>query len=426
MPNDSTATTLEARHCNSLPGLNRLLAVTRVLAEEMDLAQILDTIVREASIALHCDRAILYQFDGKRNVLFGTAGATHELIVSLDRGIAGHVARSRTMVNVVDPAHDRRWDAAYDQQAGYNTQTVLAVPLVAARDSRLLGVLELLNNVGGPFDRDDEALALAFSHHAAAALDRARLIDEIQCRRELEISLQAAREVQRRFMPSKLPTISGYEVATWWFPNEAVGGDYCDVIPLPSGQTAFCIADVSGHGLGPSLLMASVRAALRTLLLTDSLPNTLLAHLADALAEDFQHGSFITMFLGLLDPSLHQLEFANAGHGPVLHYRAKTGGFEQLQATGLPLGVIIPTEYPAGPPQKFESRDLLLLVTDGIIEAMDSRGEQFGVERLQKLVQKLAAAPIQELARGIGREVELHYVGDSPPDDLTVLALRRQ
>ncbi|HZN34616.1 MAG TPA: GAF domain-containing protein, partial [Pirellulaceae bacterium] len=223
---------LPARYCHSLDGLNRLLEVTRTLAEEVDLAPMLDAIVREACHALRCDRALLYQFDAKRNVLSATAGIAEGLIVPLDCGIAGHVARCGAMLNVPDAARDSRWDPAYDNLVGYQTKTVLAAPLIAARDGRLLGVLEMLNNAGGPFDSDDEALAVAFSCHAAAALDRARLIDEIHKRRELEHSLLAAREVQRRFMPGSLPAIAGYEVATWWFPNEAVGGDYCDVVPL--------------------------------------------------------------------------------------------------------------------------------------------------------------------------------------------------
>ena len=416
----------EPRYCHSLPGLNRLLEVTRLLAAEIDTAHILDTIAAEAVKALHCDRAVLYQFDAKRNVLFATAGTQHELIVSLDCGLAGHVARQRQMENITDAQRDPRWHAAYDQLDGYRTQTVLAVPLVAARDGRLLGVLEMLNNVGGPFDSDDESLALAFGQHAAAALDRARLISEIHQRRELDASLNVAREVQRRFMPSKMPPIDGYEVATWWFPNEAVGGDYCDVIPLPSGDVALCVADVSGHGLGPSLLMASVRAALRTLLLAHTSPQELLETLAIALADDFEHGSFITMCLTKLAPKEHELTFSNAGHGPALVFQAASGQFVELDSTGVPLGVIVPTDYPLGPALSLQPGDLMVLATDGIVESFDSSGEQFGVERLKQLIVKLARSPIQELVRSIGREVELHYVGDSPPDDLTVLALRRK
>lgn len=414
-----------ARYCHSLPGLNRLLQVTQVLAEEIDTGRILQRIVAEATIALHCDRAILYQFDAKRNVLTATAGAGHSLVVSLQHGLPGYVARERTMVNLANPTGDPRWDTAYDSLAGYQTRTVLAVPLEAARDGHLLGVLEMLNNVGGPFDSDDEALALAFSHHAAAALERARLLAEIEQRRELEASLNVAREVQRRFMPSKMPAIPGYEVATWWHPNEAVGGDYCDVIKLPCGQVALCVADVSGHGLGPSLLMASVRAALRTLLRTDRSPQTLLENLALAMADDFEHGSFITMVLALLSPERHELTFSNAGHGPAIHYQAASDQCTDLDSTGVPLGVIIPTEYPLGPAVSLAAGDLVVLTTDGIVESFDAAGAQFGVDRLRALIGKLARAPLDELVRTIGREVEMHYEGDSPPDDLTILALRR-
>jgi serine phosphatase RsbU (regulator of sigma subunit) len=415
-----------AYYCHSLPGLNRLLEVTRVLASESDLAKILDAIAVEACKALECERAILYQFDAKRNVLFATAGIARELVVPLDTGIAGWVARHRTMANVADPPSDPHWDGAYDRATGFTTRSVLAVPLVAARDGRTLGVLELLNNDGGPFDSDDEALAFAFSQHAAASLDRARLIDELQRRRELDISLQAAREVQRRFMPSQMPAIPGYEVATWWFPNEAVGGDYCDVVALPTGETAICIADVSGHGLGPSLLMASVRASLRTLLAEHRSPQTLLERLALALAADFEYGSFITMFLTLLDPAKNSLQFANAGHGPALVYRAATGTFTELESTGVPLGVLIPADYPLGPAVGLEPGDMLVLTTDGIVEAMDQRGQQFGQDRLQSIIAKTHDQPLFEFVRNIGRQVELYYVGDSPPDDLTVVALRRK
>src|SRR5688572_1197190 len=130
------------RICNSLPGLNRLLEVTRVLALEIDLARALDAIVKEASNALQCERALLYQYDPKRETLFTTAGTDVPIHLRIDQGIAGFVARQRQMVNVSDTAADPRWDNTYDKAAGYSTKTILAVPLVAARDGRLLGVLE--------------------------------------------------------------------------------------------------------------------------------------------------------------------------------------------------------------------------------------------------------------------------------------------
>jgi serine phosphatase RsbU (regulator of sigma subunit) len=171
--------------------------------------------------------------------------------------------------------------------------------------------------------------------------------------------------------------------------------------------------------------MASVRAALRTLLLTARpVPETMQC-IEQALASDFQHGMFVTMVLALLDAEKNQLQFANAGHAPALHYAATTGEFSHLESTGLPLGVLENSECPLGPTIDLAPSDLIVLGTDGIVEAMDQRGSQFGVERLQQIISRLANAPLSELVRCIGREVELHYVGDSPPDDLTVLALRR-
>lgn len=411
--------------CGSLEGLNRLLHVTHMLAVEIDLAKMLDTIVIEACRALRCERAILYQLDNKRNVLSAMAGTDQTILLPLDSGIAGYVARQRQRVNIDNPQLDPRWDSRHDRSTGFSTRSVLAVPLVAARDGRLLGVLEFLNNIGGPFDRDDEALAVAFSHHAAAALDRARLVDDIQRRRDLEVSLNVAREVQRRFMPSKLPTIAGYEVATWWYPNEAVGGDYCDVVLLPSGNASVCVADVSGHGLGPSLLMASVRASLRTLLVAVEQPDLLLNGLARAMADDFTFGPFVTMVVATLNTQTHKLSFANAGHAPAVHLSGETGAITPLSSTAPPLGVLDDGIFPLGPEIPMNPGDLVLLGTDGIIESMDYRGEQFGMSRLEQLLRKLAGAPVSEIVRSIGREVELYYVGDSPPDDLTVLALRR-
>jgi serine phosphatase RsbU (regulator of sigma subunit) len=329
------------------------------------------------------------------------------------------------MVNVPEPARDSRWDALFDRRTGIRTRSILCVPLIAGRDGRLLGVLELLNNLGGPFDDDDESLALAFSRHAAAALERARLVEELQRRREMEASLNVAREIQRRFMPSKLPQIRGYDVATWWFPNEAVGGDYCDVIQLADGQVALCVADVCGHGLGPSLLMASVRASLRTLVLSHSSPQLLIESLSMALAEDFQPGAFVTMILAMLDPAANALHFANAGHAPAILYRAASCDFIDLESTALPIGILDQPDCPLGPRLELAPGDVLVLGTDGIVESMDERGNQFGLERLQQLIASLADEPAAQLVQKIGREVEQHYIGDSPPDDLTLLALRR-
>jgi sigma-B regulation protein RsbU (phosphoserine phosphatase) len=415
----------ELRRC--FAGMNRLLEVTRKLAAEIDLAAILTAIVNEACQALDCDRASLYQYDRKRNELYTTVVTEleiEEIRKSLDFGISGHVARTRELANVADPQSHPQWDSSVDRATGYQTRNILSVPLTSPHDDSLLGVLSVLNRHQGSFDGVDEMLIAAFSQHAAVALDRARLVEEIKSREQIEASLQVARAVQRSFMPDATPDIPGYEAATWWYPHEAVGGDYCDIVRMRDGRCGLCVADVSGHGLGPSLLMASVRAALRALLLEHSSADVLLQMLARALADDL-HGPFITMVLVALDPKTHRAEFANAGHAPAMHYSAANSQFHELDSTGVPLGVVEDAEYPLGPPIDMQPGDLIFLCTDGIVEAMDAGGEHFGQQRLESLIRRHAAAPVSELVLAIGREVAAFYVGEHPPDDLTILAARR-
>ncbi|HEY2837850.1 MAG TPA: GAF domain-containing SpoIIE family protein phosphatase [Pirellulales bacterium] len=408
--------------------LNRLLDVTQRLAAEVDTQRVLELIASEACLALVCERATVYQFDPRSQELFtrvSTDLEIGEIRHGLDQGISGYVARHREIVNVPDPPSDSRWNSRIDQLTGYQTRSILAAPLISPHDGALLGVLQVLNNVGGPFDPFDEELILAFASHAAVALDRARLVDELKERQHVEASLKVARAVQRGFMPQQLPAVPGYELASWWLPHQAVGADYCDVLPLDDGRTALVIADVAGHGIGPSLIMASTRAALRALALDHSAPEVQLRLLARALLGDLEEGLFITMLIAALDSQRHRIEYANAGHGPAMHYSAADDRFYPLESTGLPLGVEDYPDYPQATPVMIEPGDLLVLCTDGIVESMDNGGEAFGQQRLEAIIRRRARAPLDELVREVGRQVEQHYEGATPPDDLTILVVRR-
>lgn len=425
-PSPAALTDLELQQ--RLVGLEMLLDVTRHIAADVDLKSVLRTVAQEACKALDCDRASVYQYDPAREELY-TLVVTELEIAEIRRpvgqGVTGHVARHRQIVNVPDPAADSRWNPAIDHATGYHTHNILAGPLISPNDGQLLGVLQGINKRDGTFSSFDEQLLNAFCQHAAVALDRARLVEQIRRRSELDASLNVARDIQRGFMPHRLPSIAGYETATWWFPNEAVGGDYCDVLSLRDGRTGLVIADVSGHGLGPSLLMASVRAALRALILEHSSADELLRLLSRAMGADLQDGRFITMILAEIDGHTHVVEYANAGHAPALHYSPTIDRFTALDSTGLPLGVIDEPTYDKAEPLTMAVGDLLVLCTDGIVEAMNQQGEPFGRPRLEQLIREHATTSVDELVRAVGRAVEGHYVGESPPDDLTVLAAQR-
>ena len=197
------------------------------------------------------------------------------------------------------------------------------------------------------------------------------------------------------------------------------------MVPLQNGCLALVIADVSGHGLGPSLIMASVRAALRALMLEQSTPDVLITHLARALADDLFDGRFISLALAALHTTEHYLDYANAGHSPALHYSQQNAAFHDLSATGLPLGVLDSPTYHLGARRRMELGDLIVFCTDGIVEAMNEELEQFGKHRLQQIISQAASSSAQEIAFAIRDQVVAYYIGETPPDDLTVLVAKR-
>ena len=248
MAESATTDQLEQR----LAGLQKLLEVTRAIAAEVDLTATMDVIARSACRALDSDRASVFLYDAATNELFTrfvTELEIAEIRHGLDAGISGDVARHRRLANISDAGSDPRWDSSVDQRTGYHTKTILAAPLESVHDGSLLGVLEVINKRDGAFTAFDEELLVAFAQHAAVALDRARVIHELKRRSHVEASLNIARDIQRSFMPRRLPNVPAYEIATWWFPTEEVGGDYCDVLELPDGRLGLVIADVSEHGI---------------------------------------------------------------------------------------------------------------------------------------------------------------------------------
>jgi serine phosphatase RsbU (regulator of sigma subunit) len=412
-----------------LASLQKLVEITRRLAAETDLERLLQIVTNGACEAVGCERASLFLYDTRRNELYTrvvTELEISEIRTTLDRGITGWVGRHRRLLNVPDPATDDRWNSTVDQRTGFQTRNVVATPLISQHDGKLLGVLELLNRHGGPFTRPDEELLQAFASHAAVALERAQLLLDVARTRELEFSLDAARNVQTGFLPDQLPVIPGYELAAWWEPAQGVGGDYYDVVRLPDGRLAIAVADVSGHGLAPSLIMASTRAMLHVLARTCSDPARILTLLAETIHPDLRQGRFITFLLGALDLARHELTFVNAGHGPVIYYRRQTGETRLLEPTGLPLGILPGQYHESQQPLAVHPGDLMVFATDGVVEVRNSSGAMFGRKRLELLLQQHERLSATEMIALLRQELMTFYDRPHPDDDITLLVLERK
>lgn len=412
-----------------LNALGALVDSARELASQHDLDEILRVVTDGVRDGLDCERSSLFLYDEANRELY-TRVTTHleiaEIRSSIDSGITGWVARYKEVSNVPDPTSDVRWNSSVDGETGFMTRNILAAPVLSGHDQRLLGVLEVLNKGEGPFNGFDEKLLQAFAAHAAAALERAELLNEVRRSHELQMSIEMGRRIQVEFLPKVLPNVPSYEIAAWWQPAESVSGDYYDWLWLPDGRIGLVVADVSGHGVGPSIIMASLRAMLRVLTRTASDPVRILTLLQETITPDLANGRFITFLFVALDFRTHEIEFVNAGHAPALHFDRATAGFRALEPTGMPLGFPFGDEVHASRRLSLAPGDLLLLGTDGIIEVRNEHDEMFGRERLQGLVREYRKLPAEQLVDALSEAITRFHPAPKPPDDSTLLIVERK
>jgi phosphoserine phosphatase RsbU/P len=195
-----------------------------------------------------------------------------------------------------------------------------------------------------------------------------------------EDELEEAHEIQAKLLPKNLPTIPNHDVAALTQPVRFVGGDYYNVVRIDDENTAFCIADVAGKGMAAALLMSSLQAALQPLIGEGLPPRELCQRLNRVLCELMPTGKFISLFYGVLNHTERRLTYCNAGHNPPLLTRAD-GNSAELHSTGAVLGQFPDWNYEQADLQ-MKSGDILVIFTDGLVEACNARQELFGEERL--------------------------------------------
>ena len=240
-----------------------------------------------------------------------------------------------------------------------------------------------------------------------------------------EEELRIAREVQQQLFPAAPPQVPGYDIAGASCPAAETGGDYFDFIPTPKGRMLVVVGDVTGHGLGPALLMAATRAYLRALVLTDQSVEDILSRARQLLIEDLGFDHFITLLFAELDPAEGAWRFINAGH-PTGYVLDAEGHIRAEMVSGTPaLGIDREGERLVSGRIGLEPGDLVLLLTDGVTEARSAEGEEFSEERALEIVRRERARPAAEIIRILMDEVRRFSVPNSPnQDDMTAVIVK--
>jgi serine phosphatase RsbU (regulator of sigma subunit) len=256
------------------------------------------------------------------------------------------------------------------------------------------------------------------------AIERTRRRFAEHTLRATEVKLRMARQIQQKLFPAASPALAGYDIAGGAYCAEATGGDYFDYIPMTGGGLGVVIADVSGHGFGPALLMASTRAYLRALAQTHSSVADILTLANRFLAEEMPEDCFVTLLLARLDPPGRALVYASAGH-PTGYLLDAAGQVKtQLESTGIPLGIEPDGAFFNSPEIRLEPGDLVLLLTDGIIEARAGDEGHFGLGRAFDVVRRHRDRPAREVITELYLAVRDFCRDKSPLDDVTAIVVK--
>ena len=250
----------------------------------------------------------------------------------------------------------------------------------------------------------------------------------LQEHQKMQKSLELARAIQQRLLPRNIPNLRNFELAGVCRYSDETGGDYYDFIDLEEikpGKVSIALGDITGHGVGAALLMASARGMLRNDIrhYRDDL-SRILFEFNNELTKDTDPDKFITLFLGMLDDQTRSLIWATGGHDPALWYKKQQDIFEELKSIGVPIGFVAGVNFEKAGPVLLEKGDLVVIGTDGIWEAVNPGEEMFGKERLTELIKANCEKSAQEICQIIVQTV-LEFCGSrAPEDDITVVVIK--
>jgi serine phosphatase RsbU (regulator of sigma subunit) len=303
-------------------------------------------------------------------------------------------------------------------------RSALCAPLwLAGSDAdTVIGLVYLDSRLGtANFDEDDLRVVTALANLAAAKIENSRLLEESLEKRRLEEDMRTAAEIQARLLPTCAPTVPGYDLVGSTRPCRTVGGDYYD-FETENDRLLLALGDVSGKGTGAALLMAVLRATVRGHW-TDGDVSAAMGRINKTLCQNVPPNKYVTFFLARLAPLTGELTYVNAGHNPPLLMRAK-GGVEKLEEGGMVLGMFDSVPY-AEATVRFEPGDVLLIYSDGLSEAWNEAGDEFGEDRLMELAQAHREAPAADIHERVLQAVDAFTDHAKATDDRTLIVLKR-
>jgi phosphoserine phosphatase RsbU/P len=340
-------------------------------------------------------------------------------------GIVGRVWQTGQAVNLSDLADAP--ELAKLRASPFGTASVMVTPLLYGKQN--MGVLALGHGPkSSPFSQSDFVIFKSIAEQSAFALYNAIIYSEANEKKRLDHDLQIAREIQRVLLPSVAPSVNGFEISGTNIPARQVSGDYFDYIKVDDERLGVAIADVSGKGVPASLIMAICRSVLRSQATQNPSPSDVLQKVNRQLYPDIKEDMFISMAYVILDHAHNAVTLSRAGHDAPLLYKRSTETVTPLKPPGMAVGIDsgdvfdrITRDFSV----ELERDDCLIFYTDGITEALDVQGDEFGLERLVQSVQASAKDGAPAIVNRLTEDVR-NFAGSQPQnDDITLIAVRK-
>jgi phosphoserine phosphatase RsbU/P len=346
--------------------------------------------------------------------------------IARGEGLIGEVADFGTSILIEDAERDPR----VPQYGGdfLKIRSVLLVPMRFLQ--RILGVMVVVNRVDAqPFNAADLSLLQALADQASVSIHYAGLRTTIDEKNRIDHDLAVARQIQTALLPRSIPRLPGIELAAFNHPAQEIGGDYYDFVVIDEDHLGIAIADVSGKGIVGAIMMSISRSVLRAQAVTSLSPAAVLKGVNRIMFEDIAEDMFVSMLYMVLNTRTRTLSVARAGHERPAWCQAQAADqpFTIIDSRGLALGISDQETFDATLTETrvtLQPGDIVVAYTDGVTEAMDTAGEEWGVDRLLEAVHTAAPDGANAVLNSVQQRLMRFVGGVEQYDDMTLLALR--
>jgi len=401
--------------------------VSKALVLHRPLGELLNHIMDLIGENLPMDRGILMLKEGNPLQLYPKVVRIYnkklmDQRILVSQSIVNVVMEKLSSVLVSDVQTDPRFKSR-DSILKMNIHSAMCVPLW--NNEEIIGIvyadrISLLK----PFTDEDLKLMTLLANLAAVKIENARRLQDSIEKEKMEKELELAAQIQKDFLPRETPSFPGFEIAGDTLPCYQVGGDYFDYFPVEAHRLGVVVADVSGKGVGASLLMASLRAALHAEIHPQYDIQKMASKLNDFVHRSSSPNSFITFFYGELNRKTGELRYVNAGHNPPLVLGRK-GRVRRLESTGFCLGMFPSGEYPERS-ITLQPGETVVLFTDGMTECRDKENRPFEEEKLVEILQECCGRMgARELLEKVYAEIASYTKGMDRMDDMTLVVIKR-